>query len=61
MFREIGEQASGMTDFTNAGLKYKSLVEKRRINPWKKWYEKEEVELFPGEKIVVKKLKKSIY
>ena len=50
-----------MTDFTNAGLKYKSLVEKRRINPWKKWYEKEEVELFPGEKIVVKKLKKSIY
>lgn len=29
-----------MADFTNEGLKYKNLVENRKLNPWKKWYVK---------------------
>ena len=50
-----------MTDFTNAGLKYRSFVQTRRLNPWKKWYAEEELQLFPGEKIKMKRLKKTIY
>jgi hypothetical protein len=39
----MGGKTVEMIDFTNAGLKYKPLVENRKINPWKKWYSKEEL------------------
>jgi hypothetical protein len=50
-----------MADFTNQGLKYRHLVKSKRLDPWKKWYQVEELELFPGEKVKLKKILKSIY
>lgn len=50
-----------MVDFTNCGLKYRHMVETKSHDPWKKWYVTNTLEIFPGEKIKVKKLQKSIY
>jgi len=47
-----------MADFTNQGLKYRHLVKSKRLDPWKKWYQVEELELFPGEKVKLKKILK---
>ena len=45
-----------MADFTNEGIKYKHMIDSKKINPWKRWYKTEELELFPGEKVKIKKL-----
>jgi hypothetical protein len=50
-----------MVDFTNFGLKYRQLVQTKKQNPWKKWYVESTLEIFPGEKVKIKKLQKSIY
>lgn len=50
-----------MANFTNSGLKYRYLIDVKKINPWKQWYKKEELQLFPGENVKIRKLQKSIY
>ena len=50
-----------MADFTNEGMKYRYLIDGKKINPWKPWYKNEDVEIYPGETIRCKKLQKSIY
>ena len=50
-----------MTDVTNEGKRYRHLMDGKKINPWKRWYKTEELELFPGKVVKVKKLQKSIY
>lgn len=50
-----------MVDFTNCGMKYRHMVETEKKDPWKKWYVNQNVEIFPGEVVKVKKLQKSIY
>ena len=57
----MGKHSQLMADFSNEGLKYRHMVEGRRLDPWEKWYSKEEMEIFPGERIVAKQLQKSIY
>lgn len=50
-----------MADVTNKGIRYRELVSSKKINPWKRWYVKEELELYPGSKVTITKLQKSIY
>jgi predicted methyltransferase len=50
-----------MSDFSNEGLKHRHLVQSKKINPWRKWYVKENIEIFPGEAVTLKKLQKTIY
>jgi hypothetical protein len=61
VFGAVGKQSEFMADFSNCGLKYRHLVQSKKIDPWKKWYVREDVEIFPGETVALKKLQKTIY
>ena len=50
-----------MAKFCANGLKYSSMVDEKKFNPWKTWYKNEQFELFPGKKVGVKTRLKSIY
>jgi hypothetical protein len=43
VFGAVGKQSEFMADFSNCGLKYRHLVQSKKIDPWKKWYVKEDV------------------
>ena len=44
-----------MASFVNEGKKYKHFVDRKNINSWKKWYNKESYEVFPGKFFTVKR------
>lgn len=58
---KTGSSTKFMETFCSQGKKYRHLVDEKKFDPWKKWYKTTEVEIFPGEKIKMKKLEKSIY
>lgn len=61
LFRTFGGQSEMMATFCKTGLKYRGLVERKKFDPWSKWYKEEEFEVFPGKVLKTKCLHKSIY
>jgi hypothetical protein len=61
LFEKLNNKSRYMATFTSFGLRYKDLVEAKKIHPWRNWYTEKEYEIFPGKKLKGKCLQKSLY